>query len=92
MLCDVTLSSDDVDAFVEKIDADYVVAWILDGLPAAVRMIDEATSEITYEHGFPLGFTAAPAEEKRFFLFSRAASPIVPSRFAGAERDDTAAS
>jgi transmembrane 9 superfamily protein 2/4 len=70
VLCDVTLSSDDVDAFVEKIDADYVVAWILDGLPAAVRMIDEATSEITYEHGFPLGFTAAPAEEKRFFLFN----------------------
>lgn len=45
--------------------------WILDGLPAAVRMYEEDNpSEIHYEKGFPLGFTAKPSDDKRYYLFN----------------------
>jgi transmembrane 9 superfamily member 2/4 len=71
VLCDKLLSSDDIASFVEKIDNDYSVSWILDGLPAAVKMIDEENgNEVTYEHGFPLGFTASPNKEKKSFIFN----------------------
>jgi len=71
-LCDRKYNSEAISAFMEKIDNDYTVNWILDGLPAAVRMYDnDNPSEIHYEKGFPLGFTGNPTpDEKRYFLFN----------------------
>ena len=36
---------------------EYTVHWILDNLPAAVRLYDEANpSDVVFQRGFPLGF------------------------------------
>ena len=71
VLCEKTLDAEEVENFVDKIGADYSVSWVLDGLPAAVRMVDEANNnEVTYERGFPLGFVASPSGEPRSFLFN----------------------
>ena len=71
VLCEKVLDAEEVENFVDKIGADYSVSWVLDGLPAAVRMVDEANNnEVTYERGFPLGFVASPSGEPRSFLFN----------------------
>ena len=36
---------------------EYTVHWILDNLPAAVRLSDESNrNDVLYQRGFPLGF------------------------------------
>jgi transmembrane 9 superfamily protein 2/4 len=72
-LCDKTYGAEEIASFVDKIDNEYTVNWILDSLPAAVRMYeDEAQNEIHYERGFPLGFAAnaKPSDGKRYYLFN----------------------
>jgi len=68
------MDEDAVKAFTEKIELEYSVNWILDGLPAAVRMFEEENpEEVHYERGFPLGFAARPGgadAPKRFYLFN----------------------
>jgi transmembrane 9 superfamily protein 2/4 len=71
VLCAKTYDEEAVAAFVEKIESEYTVNWIMDGLPAAVRMFEEENpEEVHYERGFPLGFSARPSEAKRYYLFN----------------------
>lgn len=73
-LCDKTyILPDDTALFVDRIEQDYTVSWILDGLPAAVRMYEEdAPEKVHLERGFPLGFAAVPpgSDRKRYYLFN----------------------
>lgn len=42
---------------------EYTVHWILDNLPAAVRLYDEANpSDVVFQRGFPLGFVDSLGE------------------------------
>lgn len=72
-LCAKSYSKEQLDGFVERIENEYTVNWILDGLPAAVRMYEEGAPEnVHLERGFPLGFQAVPpgSERKRSYLFN----------------------
>jgi transmembrane 9 superfamily protein 2/4 len=72
-LCAKKYEAEDTAAFTEKIEQEYTVNWILDGLPAAVRMYDEANpADVHYERGFPLGYAAPDGEtgEMRYLLFN----------------------
>ena len=49
------------------------MGWVVDGLPAAVRMYEEGAPErVHLERGFPLGFQAQPpgAPDKRAYIFN----------------------
>ena len=49
------------------------MGWVVDGLPAAVRMYEEGAPErVHLERGFPLGFQAQPpgAAGKRSYIFN----------------------
>ena len=71
VLCAKTYGPADIAAFKERIENEYTVNWILDSLPAAVRMYEEDAPEIThYERGFPLGFTASPKGQQHAYLFN----------------------
>jgi transmembrane 9 superfamily protein 2/4 len=74
VLCSKTYDEEDIAAFTNKIEAEYTVNWILDGLPAAVRMFEEENpEEVHYERGFPLGFAARPGGAdavKRYYIFN----------------------
>ncbi len=56
-LCDSTLSRDNVGFIKERIEEEYNFNWVVDGLPAAQLYEDEASQEIFYNAGVPLGFT-----------------------------------
>jgi len=74
VLCAKTYQEGEVKAFTERIEQEYTVNWIMDGLPAAVRMFDEEVPEnVHYERGFPLGFSARPGgadKDLRYYLFN----------------------
>jgi len=74
VLCAKTYQEGEVKAFTERIEQEYTVNWIMDSLPAAVRMFDEEAPEnMHYERGFPLGFSARPGgadKDLRFYLFN----------------------
>jgi transmembrane 9 superfamily protein 2/4 len=58
VLCDLTYNAEQVEAFKEKIDDNYVVTWVMDNLPGAVRMYDrENPDEEHYSRGCELGLT-----------------------------------
>ena len=62
-----------LDEFTERIASEYTVGWVVDGLPAAVRMYEEGAPErVHLERGFPLGFQAQPpgAAGKRSYIFN----------------------
>jgi hypothetical protein len=49
----------------------FAVNWILDELPAAVRMYEEdAPGKVHLERGFPLGFYTDQEGPKRYFIFN----------------------
>ncbi|GBG31966.1 Transmembrane 9 superfamily member 9 [Hondaea fermentalgiana] len=58
-LCVKDYTPKEVAAFVEKIEEQYLVNWIVDNLPVAYRTLNEEhTKQLDYfSHGFPLGGT-----------------------------------
>ena len=55
-LCRMSYNAKQVKHFSHMIEQEYTVSWVLDNLPAAVLMKDEAhPDELHYERGFPLG-------------------------------------
>lgn len=53
--------------FAEKIDQDYVVDWVMDNMPAAVRMYDvDNPSNVHLQRGFPLGYYEQSADGARY--------------------------
>jgi len=79
VLCEMKYSEDQLAVFAERIANEYTVNWVLDGLPAAVRMYEEGGSadKVHLERGFPLGFQAAPRTadpsieaKKRSYIFN----------------------
>lgn len=72
-LCDKTFSPDDLALFTDRIESEYTVNWLVDDLPAAVRMYEEEDpSRVHLERGFPIGFSAVPpgSDRKRYYLFN----------------------
>ena len=56
-LCTTTLTEEEVDLFIERVDGNYMVNWIVDNLPAASRVpLVGGESFIFYEYGYALGF------------------------------------
>jgi hypothetical protein len=45
VLCDKTFDQEALDLFTERIASEYTVSWVVDGLPAAVRMYEEGAPE-----------------------------------------------
>ena len=56
MLCQQTLSFDDIDHFKHAIDAEYHNNWIIDNLPAA-SILDSFLFIKTQYVGFPVGYS-----------------------------------
>lgn len=57
VLCARDYTEEEAKQFDEKIRDDYTVHWIMDNLPAAVRLVDEEDpDEVIYQRGFRLGF------------------------------------
>eukprot|EP01138_Halocafeteria_seosinensis_P007229 gb/GECG01007392.1/.p1 GENE.gb/GECG01007392.1/~~gb/GECG01007392.1/.p1 ORF type:complete len:638 (+),score=69.90 gb/GECG01007392.1/:1-1914(+) len=59
ILCEKSYSKDDGKKFAKFIKEEYTVDWILDNLPAAVKLyrVDDP-QQFQYERGFPLGYSA----------------------------------
>ena len=52
VLCDKTYDQEQLDVFTERINSEYTVSWVVDGLPAAVRMYEEgAPDRVHLERG-----------------------------------------
>eukprot|EP01094_Clydonella_sp_ATCC50884_P003885 TRINITY_DN12998_c0_g1_i1.p1 TRINITY_DN12998_c0_g1~~TRINITY_DN12998_c0_g1_i1.p1 ORF type:complete len:671 (+),score=249.85 TRINITY_DN12998_c0_g1_i1:123-2015(+) len=59
VLCTQPMSLEDLQEFEERIREEYVVNWIMDNIPAAMkRMLKDANGKVSYVYqaGFPLGF------------------------------------
>jgi len=69
----MTYDVNDVKKFVEKIQAEYNVNWLLDGLPAAATDITTDGS-VLYSHGFPVG--GQEIDTKAFFLYNHASMKV----------------
>lgn len=67
LLCRQTIPAEDGKFINDRINEDYDVNWLVDGLPAAEMKIDDKTNEVFYDIGFALGevdevrFPTAPA-------------------------------
>mmetsp|Transcript_19651 Transcript_19651/g.38394 ORF Transcript_19651/g.38394 Transcript_19651/m.38394 type:complete len:657 (+) Transcript_19651:247-2217(+) len=73
VLCTKEYTAKEVGQFVEKIEEQYLVNWIVDNLPVAYRTLNEAkTKQLRYySHGFPLGgMMVSPSNpsESHYFL------------------------
>jgi transmembrane 9 superfamily protein 2/4 len=73
VLCEATYSAEQTAAFAAKLDDAYVVTWVLDALPGAVRMYDrDHPKEEHYSRGCELGLTldapAAPGGKQRLLF------------------------
>ncbi|KAJ3318702.1 hypothetical protein HDV06_007096 [Boothiomyces sp. JEL0866] len=55
IICTKTIQDTSVDFLMKRIDEEYLVNWVVDGLPAAQLYKDESTSEVFYYPGMPLG-------------------------------------
>lgn len=59
VLCRRETSTDELALFAERIDEDYRVNWIVDGLPGATRIVlssdDDSEEHVHFEPGFALG-------------------------------------
>lgn len=62
VLCRRTLDRAKLDAFIEKVDEEYYVNWIVDNLPAAYQ-----ATHTWYARGFPLGYSDPETGEKLLF-------------------------
>lgn len=57
VLCRKEYTADEGKLFATRVQEHYTVDWVLDNLPAAVRLYsDENPNEVFYEREFPLGF------------------------------------
>lgn len=55
-LCTVTdISPEDSQFINERIREDYALNWLVDGLPAAEKKVDNKTGDVFYDMGFNLG-------------------------------------
>jgi len=54
-LCTTTVPAADAGFINERIREDYVLNWLIDGLPAAELKVDNRTGESFYDLGFNLG-------------------------------------
>lgn len=45
VLCTKEYTQEELDEFTERIASEYTVGWVVDGLPAAVRMYEEGAPE-----------------------------------------------
>jgi len=55
-LCTVTeIPPDDTKFINERIREDYGLNWLVDGLPAAEKKVDNKTGDVFYDMGFNLG-------------------------------------
>merc|ERR1712093_345157 len=64
VLCPVTLTKDEANAFIEAVEQEYRVHWIVDGLPSATKKsMTDANGEpkSLYEAGHPVGETVLAA-------------------------------
>ncbi|KAB5592575.1 Endosomal integral membrane protein (P24a) [Ceratobasidium theobromae] len=55
IVCTATVPADDAKFINDRIREDYALNWLVDGLPAAEKKMDERTGEIFYDIGFNLG-------------------------------------
>ena len=92
VLCRRTYKDDDMALFREKIDHEYRVNWIIDNLPAAIRVYDdEDPTAVHYDRGYPLGLIAEdprPGNGKLFYIYNHIRFTIKyhedPASFVGA--------
>ena len=92
VLCRRTYADDDMALFREKIDHEYRVNWIIDNLPAAIRVYDdEDPTAVHYDRGYPLGLIAEdprPGNGKLFYIYNHIRFTIKyhedPASFVGA--------
>lgn len=54
-VCTTEIPSEDAKYINEKIEDQYAVRWLVDGLPVATKKIADRTHEFFYAIGFPLG-------------------------------------
>jgi len=69
-LCNTTLTAENSKLFAERIEEDYRVNWILDGLPAAIKKQNvEPSGKIVmvYDLGFPLGKKGKDGQQFQIF-------------------------
>lgn len=62
LLCRKQYSYFQVTKFVSKIKENYLVNWIVDNLPSALRIPQDYSEDLEYYQGFPLGGTLVEAE------------------------------
>lgn len=55
IVCTATVPAGDAKFINDRIREDYALNWLVDGLPAAEKKMDERTGEIFYDIGFNLG-------------------------------------
>lgn len=53
-LCDVTVDAEQAKFINKRIQEDYSINWLVDGLPAAEMKEEEKTREIFYDMGYIL--------------------------------------
>ena len=101
-LCTVTdISPEDAKFINERIREDYALNWLVDGLPAAEKKVDNKTGDVFYDMGFNLGdddgeFYANPALNNHYEIVLEYHTPapgshrvvgvvVWPSRLVSAE-------
>lgn len=101
-LCTVTdISPEDSKFINERIREDYALNWLVDGLPAAEKKVDNNTGDVFYDMGFNLGvddgeFYAKPALNNHYEIVLEYHTPasgshrvvgvvVWPSRLASTE-------
>lgn len=66
VLCQVTLSKKDVDAFKRAVSDEYHHNWIIDNLPAASVIDSDSFVTTSYARGFPVGFMDVDKKPKLY--------------------------
>ena len=84
-LCTVTdISPEDSKFINERIREDYALNWLVDGLPAAEKKVDNNTGDVFYDMGFNLGdddgeFYANPALNNHYEILLEYHTPAAGS-------------
>ena len=85
-LCTVAdISPEDSKFINERIREDYALNWLVDGLPAAEKKVDNKTGDVFYDMGFNLGdddgeFYAKPALNNHYEILLEYHIPTPESR------------
>jgi len=66
VLCKKDYTQKEVDVFKKMIDEEYRVHWIIDNLPLAVEVQDQASGFTYYEDGFPVGLV----QDSQYYLYN----------------------